>query len=88
MKSERGFRNRVRSSATLEELRVQLWLLYIERTGLRWLRHLCQMPLDASLRRCFRYVPLEGDPREDPGQVGVTKFLGWPGNTLESSLRN
>lgn len=88
MQSERGFRNRMRSSATLEELRVELRLLYIERTRLRWLRHLYQMPLDASLKRCFRYIPLEGDPREDPRQVGVTKSLSWPRNTLESSLRS
>lgn len=78
----------MRSSATLEELGVDLRLVYIERTGLRWLRHLYPMRLDAPLKMCFKYVPVEGDPREDPGQVGVTKSLGWPINTLESSLRS
>jgi len=32
--------------------------------------------------RCSGHVPLGGDPGEDPGHVGETMSLGWPGNAL------
>lgn len=44
-------------------------------------------PLDASLRRLYGHVQLGDDTREDPGYVGETRSLSWPGNTLESSQK-
>ncbi len=40
----RSLRDKVRSSATREELRVEPLLLDIERSQVRWLRHLFRMP--------------------------------------------
>ena len=40
----RSLRDRVRSSVTQKELRVEPLLLHIERSQLRWLRHLFRMP--------------------------------------------
>ncbi len=40
----RSLRDRVRSSVTREEHRVESLLLDIERSQLRWLRHLFRMP--------------------------------------------
>lgn len=70
-------RVRERSSVPRKEVEVELLLPQIER-GPRCL-------LDASLERCSRHVPPEGEPAIDPGHVEVSMFLGWPGYTLESS---
>lgn len=48
-----------------------------ERSHLRWLEHLLCY-LDASLGRCFEYVRLGGDPREDP-RVGLCLSVAWKG---------
>ncbi|KAM6893958.1 uncharacterized protein FYW49_020295 [Xenentodon cancila] len=54
--SGRFLRNRVRSSVTHEELAVELLLLHIERSQLKWLRHLYRIPLNAFLEMCSRHV--------------------------------
>ncbi|TWW71659.1 hypothetical protein D4764_16G0001560 [Takifugu flavidus] len=63
-----SLRDRVRSSAIREELRVEPLLLRVERSQMRWLGHL--------VRQVF--------PREDPGHVGETMSLDWSGNAWGS----
>ncbi|TWW81034.1 R2DM Retrovirus-related Pol polyprotein from type II retrotransposable element [Takifugu flavidus] len=79
-----SLRDRVRSSAIREELGVELLLLRVERSQMGWLGHLVRMPPDASLVRCSGHVPPVGDPRGDPGHVGETMSLDWPGNAWGS----
>ena len=47
-----------------------------------------ESPRGAFFGRCYWRVPQRGDPEEDPGHAVVTMSLGWPGNTLGSSLRS
>ena len=75
--------NRVRSSVIREGLGVELLLLRIERSQMRWLGHLIRMP-----PRCSGHVLLGGDPGEDPGHVGETMSLGWPGNASGSPQKS
>ncbi|KAG1954369.1 platelet-derived growth factor C [Pimephales promelas] len=63
-----SLRDRVRSSVTREELRVEM---------LRWL-------LDAFPGSCSGQVPLGGNPGEDLGHAGGTMSPSWPGNTSVS----
>ncbi|TWW59883.1 hypothetical protein D4764_06G0014130 [Takifugu flavidus] len=69
-----SLRDRVRSSAIREELGVEPLLLRVERSQMRWSQ-------DAPGRLpAAGHVPPVGDPREDPGHVGETMSLNWPGN--------
>ncbi len=52
-----SLRDRVRSSVTLEELRVESLLLGIERSQLRWLGHLFRMPPGCLPGEVFRASP-------------------------------
>lgn len=62
----------VDSSVIEEELLVQLLLAHIERSQLRWLRHLLWRLLDAS-------VPLGGGPGEDTLEgLCLSAGLGMP----------
>ncbi len=70
----RSLRDRVRSSVTREELRVEPLLLHIERGQLRWLGHLFRMP--------------PGGPGEDLGHAGETMSPGWPGNASVSPWKS
>lgn len=60
-------------------LGVELLLLNIERSYLRWLVRMCPK---ASLLRCSEHIQLGGGPEEDTGHVDGTMFLGVPGNAL------
>ncbi|KAI3366339.1 hypothetical protein L3Q82_000503 [Scortum barcoo] len=60
----RSLRDRVRSSVTREELRVEpLLLLRIERSQLRWLGHLFRMPPGRLPREVFQACPTGRRPR-------------------------
>ncbi|MED6234421.1 hypothetical protein ATANTOWER_029593 [Ataeniobius toweri] len=76
-------RDRVRSSAIWEDLRAELLLLHIERSQLKWLGHLFQMPPvpDASFGRCFRHIPLGEGQGDSSEHTGGTMSVSWPGNT-------
>ncbi|KAK3510343.1 hypothetical protein QTP70_004929 [Hemibagrus guttatus] len=62
----RSLRDRVRSSATREELGVEPLLLHIERGQLRWLGHLFRMPLGRLPGEVFRACPTGKRPRGRP----------------------
>ncbi len=62
----RSLRDRVRSSVTREELRVEPLLLDIERSQLRWLGHLFQMPPGHLPGEVFRVRPTG---RRPPGKT-------------------
>ncbi|TWW63621.1 hypothetical protein D4764_03G0006290 [Takifugu flavidus] len=80
-----SLRDRVRSSAIREELGVEPLLLRVERSQMRWLGHLVRMPPGCLPGAVFTgHVPPLGDPREDPGHVGETMSLNWPGNAWGS----
>ncbi|GAA6111505.1 uncharacterized protein LOC111191400, partial [Tachysurus ichikawai] len=63
----RSLRDKVRSSVTREELRVEPLLLHIKRSQLRWLGHLFRIPLGRHSGEVFRACPtgrrLRGRPR-------------------------
>lgn len=63
-----------------EKLEVESPLLHIERFQLSF-RICFSFPLDASLGRYSRYVPLKGGPGDDLGYSGETTSLGCPWNT-------
>lgn len=67
-----SLRDRVRSSVTWEECRVEPLLFHIETS-----QHLYS-----------KHVLLEGGPGEDPGHAEVTMSLDWPGNTLGCSQKS
>ncbi|CAM4686329.1 unnamed protein product [Leuciscus chuanchicus] len=62
----RSLRDRVRSSVTREELRVEPLLLHIERGQLRWLGHLFRMPPGRLPGKAFRARPTGRRPRGRP----------------------
>ncbi|GAA6106566.1 receptor-type tyrosine-protein phosphatase F-like, partial [Tachysurus ichikawai] len=62
----RSLRDRVRSSVTREELRVEPLLLHIERSQLRWLGHLFRMPPGRLPGEVFRACPTGRRPRGRP----------------------
>ncbi|KAK3524499.1 hypothetical protein QTP70_029268 [Hemibagrus guttatus] len=62
----RSLRDRVRSSVTREELRVEPLLLHIERGQLRWLGHLFRMPPGCLPGEVFRACPTGKRPRGRP----------------------
>uniref|UniRef100_A0AAY5JVS7 Reverse transcriptase domain-containing protein n=1 Tax=Esox lucius TaxID=8010 RepID=A0AAY5JVS7_ESOLU len=62
----RSLRNRVRSSVTREEHRVEPLLLHIERGQLRWLGHLFRMPPERLPGKVFRSRPTVRRPRGRP----------------------
>ncbi|KAK3553016.1 hypothetical protein QTP86_031158, partial [Hemibagrus guttatus] len=62
----RSLRDRVRSSVTREELRVEPLLLHIERGQLRWLGHLFWMPPGCLPGEVFRACPNGKRPRGTP----------------------
>ena len=61
-----SLRNGVRSSVTREELGVELLLLHIERSQLRWLGHLYRMPPGRLPREVFLACPTVRRPRGRP----------------------
>ena len=61
-----SLRDRVRSSAIREELRVEPLLLHIERSQLRWLGHLIRMPPGRLPGEVFRACPTGRRPRGRP----------------------
>ena len=83
-----SLRDRVRSSVIREELGVDLLLLCVERSQMRWLGHLVRMPPGRIPGEVFRARPLVGDPGEDPGHAGETMSLGWPGNASGSPRKS
>ncbi len=62
----RSLRDRVRSSVTREELRVEPLLLHIKRGQLRWLGHLFRMPPERLHGKVFRARPTGRRPRGRP----------------------
>ena len=62
----RSLRDRVRSSVTREELGVEPLLLHSERSQLRWLGHLYQMPPGHLPREVFLACPTGRRPRGRP----------------------
>ena len=62
----RSLRDRVRSSVTREELRVEPLLLHVERNQLRWLGHLFRMPPGRLPVEVFRARPTGRRPRGRP----------------------
>ncbi|CAM4603447.1 unnamed protein product [Leuciscus chuanchicus] len=62
----RSLRDRVRSSVTREELRVEPLLLHIERGQLRWLGHLFRMPPGRLPGKVFQACPTGRRPRGRP----------------------
>ncbi|KAK7895384.1 hypothetical protein WMY93_020709 [Mugilogobius chulae] len=84
----RSLRDRVRSSVTREELRVEPLLLHVKRSQLKWLGHLFRMPPGRLPGEVFRACPLGGDLEEDPGHAGGTMgSLGLPAQTAASATR-
>ncbi|TWW62415.1 hypothetical protein D4764_04G0010620 [Takifugu flavidus] len=63
-----SLRDRVRSSAIWEELRVELLLLRVERSQMRWLGHLVRMPPGRLPGEAFRACP---SVRRPPGRPGT-----------------
>ena len=61
-----SLKDRVRSSVTREELRVEPLLLHIERSQLRWLGHLYQMPPGRLPWEVFLACPAGRRPRGRP----------------------
>ncbi len=59
-------RDRVRSSVTQEDLGVELLLLHIERSQLRWLGHLYWIPPGCLPREIFQACPTGRRPRGRP----------------------
>ncbi len=62
----RSLRDRVRSSVTREELRVEPLLLHIKKGQLRWLEHLFRMPPGRLPGKVFRARPTGRRPRGRP----------------------
>ncbi|TWW73429.1 hypothetical protein D4764_15G0008230 [Takifugu flavidus] len=79
-----SLRDRVRSSAIREELGVESLLLRVERSQMGWLGHLVRMPPGRLPGEVFRACPSGKRPRGDPGHVGETMSLDWPGNAWGS----
>ncbi|TWW73527.1 hypothetical protein D4764_15G0009210 [Takifugu flavidus] len=85
-----SLRDRVRSSAILEELRVEPLLLRVERSQMRWLGHLVRMPPGRLPGEVFRACP---SGRRPPGRPRthwrdyvsrlVWEHLGIPPDELE-----
>ncbi len=75
-------RDRVRSSVTWEELRIEPLVLDTERSQLRWIGHLFRMPPGRPPGEVFRARPTG---RRPPGKTQDTLegFMSpdWPGNT-------
>ena len=79
-----SLRDRVRSSVIRGGLGVEPLLLCIERSQMRWLRHLVRIPPGRLPGEVFRARPTGRRPREDLEHVGETTSLGWPGNASGS----
>ncbi|TWW80944.1 hypothetical protein D4764_01G0007590 [Takifugu flavidus] len=79
-----SLRDRVRSSAIREELGVESLLLRVERSQMGWLGHLVRMPPGRLPGEVFRACPSRRRPPGDPGHVGETMSLDWPGNAWGS----
>ncbi len=84
----RSLIDRVRSSVTREELRVEPLLLHIERGQLRWLGHLFRMPPGRLPGKVFRARPTGRRPRVDLGHAGEIMSPGWPGNASVSPRKS
>ena len=61
-----SLRDRVRSSVTRERLGLEPLLLRLERSQLRWFRHLVRMPLERLPREVLEACPTGGRPRGRP----------------------
>ncbi|KAK3528856.1 hypothetical protein QTP70_011737 [Hemibagrus guttatus] len=72
----RSLRDRVRSSVTREELRVEPLLLHIERGQLRWLGHLFRMPPGRLPGEVFRACPTGKRPRGRP-RTHWRDYVSW-----------
>ncbi len=90
----RSLRDRVRSSVTREDLRVEPLLLHIEKGQLRWLGHLFRMPPGRLPRKVFRAHPTGRRPRGGPRTCWrdyvyrlAWKRLGVPPEELEEVSR-
>ena len=71
-------RDRVRSSAFRQGLRAEPLLLWVERSWMRWFRHLMRMPLG-----CFPRVVVLAHPTGRPRGRPRTRFrdyISWPGS--------
>ncbi|KAK3523662.1 hypothetical protein QTP70_006725 [Hemibagrus guttatus] len=79
----RSLRDRVRSSVTREELRVEPLLLHMERGQLRWLGHLFRMPPGCLPGEVFRACPTGKRPRGRPRTRLAWERLGVPPEELE-----
>ncbi len=69
-----SLRDRVRSSDILEELRVEPLLLHVERSQLRWFRHLVRIPPECLPGEVFWACPTRRRPRAE------IISLVWPAN--------
>ncbi len=74
----RSLRDRVRSSVTREELIVELLLLDIERSQLRWLRHLFRMPPGCLPGEVFRERPTGRNTQDTLEGLYLPTGLGMP----------
>ncbi len=83
----RSLRDRVRSSVTREELRVEPLLLDIERSQLRWLGHLFQMPPGSLpgevLPGASHWEEATGKTQDTLEGLCLMTGLGTPRNPLE-----
>lgn len=80
--------DRVKSSAIREDLRVQLLLLYAERSQQGWFRHLVGMPprvpsFGDGAGTADRGGDLGVDPRHSGGTISPNLHLGVPQEELE-----
>lgn len=75
-----AFGDRVRCSVILEDFRVQLLLLCVERGQLRWLRHSIRLPPGCLPREVFQAHPSGRRPQTDRGLGGEIISLHWSGN--------
>ena len=70
-----SLRDRVRSSDTRGRLGVELLLLRIKRSQLRWFRHLVRMPLGRRLLEVFQARPTGRRPRKR--RSDYVSLLAW-----------
>ncbi len=63
-------RDEMRSSIILEELGEESLLLCVEKSQLRWFRHLVRMPCGHLPKEVFQARPAGRRPRADPGPGG------------------
>ena len=77
--------DRVRSSVIREEVKVESLLLHIERSQLKWYRHLIRMPPGRLLVGITRHSLLGRDPGVVLRLAGGIISPSWPGSSLGSA---